>query len=160
MYSREVTILPHFQETVISNQSSEYITTKISAATSSKLLLQPRHDPTHLFTGWVRDGRFRISLKINRPNNYLPLVIGKVEPTSNGSIIFLSYRLFPTTKLFLIFWDLFILIVFIAVGYQYQSVLYGVVGVVLVAFIHWIAWSNFNLQLKETRELLINILIH
>lgn len=160
MYCREVTILPHFQETVISTQPSEYVISKIDAATSSKLLLQTQHDPTYLFTGWVREGRFRISLKINRPNNYLPLVIGNVEPTSNGCIIFLSYRLFPTTKMFLIFWNLFVLIVGITAGYRYQTLLYGVLGILLVVFIQWIAWSNFNLQLKKTRELLINILIH
>ncbi|MEZ4973163.1 MAG: hypothetical protein R2820_07615 [Cyclobacteriaceae bacterium] len=160
MYSREITILPHFQETVISTQSSAYIISKIDAATSSKLLLQNQNDPSCFFTGWIREERFRISLKINRPNNYLPLVIGNVESTSNGCIIFLSYRLFPTTKLFLAFWDLFILIVCLTAGYQYQTFLYGVLGILLVVFIQWIAWSNFNLQLKRTRELLINILIH
>ncbi|MGE0590405.1 MAG: hypothetical protein AB7O48_17625 [Cyclobacteriaceae bacterium] len=160
MYSREITILPHFQETVISTQPSEYVISKIDAATSSKLLLQNQNDPTYFFIGWVREGRFRISLKINRPNNYLPLVIGNIEPTSNGCIVFLSYRLFPTTKMFLVFWDLFVLIVSIIAGYQYQTFLYGVLGVLLVAFIQWVAWSNFNLQLKRTRELLIDILIH
>lgn len=160
MYSREVTILPHFQETVISTQPSEFVISKIDAATSTKLLLQNQNDPTYFFIGWVREGRFRISLKINRPNNYLPLVIGNIEPTSNGCIVFLSYRLFPTTKMFLVFWDLFVLIVSIIAVYQYQTFLYGVLGVLLVVFIQWVAWSNFNLQLKRTRELLINILIH
>ncbi|MCB0486974.1 MAG: hypothetical protein KDC99_00765 [Cyclobacteriaceae bacterium] len=160
MYSREVTILPYFQETVISTQSSEYIISKIDAVTSSKLLLQNQNDPAHFFTGWVREGRFRISLKINRPNNYLPLVIGNIEPTSNGCIVFLSYTLFPTTKIFLIFWNLFVLIVCITASYQYKTFLYGALGVLLIVFIQWIAWSNFNLQLKRTRELLINILIH
>lgn len=62
--------------------------------------------------------------------------------------------------MFLVFWDLFVLIVSIIAGYQYQTFLYGVLGVLLVAFIQWVAWSNFNLQLKRTRELLIDILIH
>jgi len=68
--------------------------------------------------------------------------------------------LFPTTKMFLVFWDLFVLIASIIAGYQYQTFLYEVLGVLLIVFIQWIAWSNFNLQLKRTRELLINILIH
>lgn len=53
------------------------------------------------FNGRFFRSSFRISPKIRTPQNAVPLLIGKVEATSLGSIIFLVIRLFPAGVLYL-----------------------------------------------------------
>ncbi len=112
-----------------------------------------------LFTGWFGENRFRISMKIIKPNNYVPLVIGKIENTSSGSLLFINYTLFPSTKMFFIFWNLFILLVGIIAGYQYENLAYPAIAFALISLIQWITWSNFKIQLRFTRQLLLRVLI-
>ncbi len=57
------------------------------------------------FNGWVEEGRFRLSRKIRRANNFLPIMSGRIEATSMGSIVFIRYRLFFSTTVFLVFWS-------------------------------------------------------
>lgn len=111
-----------------------------------------------LFTGWFGKDRFRISMKISRPNNYVPLVIGQIENTSSGSLLFINYTLFPSTKMFFIFWNLFILLAGLIAGYQYSNLAYPAIAFALISLIHWIAWSNFKIQLRFTRQLLLGVL--
>ena len=66
----------------------------------------PISDSEFLFNGVVRDGRFRISLIINYPDNFLPLILGGIEDAPHGSLILVEYRLFFGTRLFLTFWTL------------------------------------------------------
>ncbi|WP_053406422.1 hypothetical protein [Persicobacter sp. CCB-QB2] len=47
------------------------------------------------FNGKVFENTFRISLYINYPDNYLPLMVGELEATSKGTLVFITYRLFP-----------------------------------------------------------------
>lgn len=59
-----------------------------------------------LFNGVLNDGRFRISLIIKYPDNFLPLISGSIEDAPHGSLILVEYRLFFGTRLFLTFWTL------------------------------------------------------
>jgi hypothetical protein len=58
------------------------------------------------FTGVIGRAGFRISRSIKKGDTFLPLLIGKMEDTPRGSIIFLEYRLFPSAIFFLAFWSL------------------------------------------------------
>ncbi len=66
----------------------------------------PISDSEFLFNGVVKDGRFRISLIIKYPDNFLPLILGRIEDAPHGSLILVEYRLFFGTRLFLTFWTL------------------------------------------------------
>lgn len=153
-----MTLLPNYQETFVLTQTQEVVTGKIKNTTTSKTLLQNKESANYKFTGWIKGDRFRISLKITRPNNYIPLTIGRIDSTSSGCLVFVNYTLFPITKMFLIFWSLFLIIAGIIASYQYQSVLYGGVSFLLLSIIHWITWSNFKIQLKTMRHALLEIL--
>lgn len=153
-----MTLLPHHYETFVLTQPAQTVVTKIASVSTSRLLLQNQEGSQYVFTGWVREDRFRISMKVNRPNNYLPLVKGKIESTSSGSLLFLNYVLFPSTKMFLLSWNLFILLIGLIASYQYGNLIYGASAVSLVVLIFWIAWSNFKIQLKLTRQLLLDVL--
>jgi len=153
-----VTFLPYHYETFVLTQPSLEAIQKIHKVTTTKVLLQNQEGAQYRFSGWVQENRFRISLKISKPNNYIPLVVGKIETTSSGCLVFVSYKLFPVTKMFLIFWSLFITLVGILASYQYQSLLYAVGSLLILVIIHWVTWSNFKIQLKLTRQTLLEVL--
>lgn len=153
-----MTTLPQHHETFVLNKQHEDVIRVLSEKTTNKLLLQNQEGGQFKFTGWIKNDRFRISLKIHRPNSYIPLIVGKVEPTSAGCILFITYQLFPSTRMFLTFWSLLIVLVGVFAGYQYESFIYGGGGFTVVAVIHWIAWSNFRMQLKPSREALLQAL--
>jgi hypothetical protein len=153
-----VTFLPYHYETFVLTQPSLEAIQKIHKVTTTKVLLQNQEGAQYRFSGWVQENRFRISLKISKPNNYIPLVVGKIETTSSGCLVFVSYKLFPVTKMFLIFWSLFITLAGILASYQYQSLLYAVGSLLILVIIHWVTWSNFKIQLKLTRQTLLEVL--
>jgi len=154
-----VTLLPGHYETFVLVQPLGVVMDKISKATTSKMLLQNQEAGHFVFTGWSQGDRFRISLKITRPNNYIPLIVGKVEQTSTGYLVFVNYKLFPITRLFLVFWSLFIALAGIVTTYQYQAFIYGLIAASIITFTHWIVWSNFKIQLKLTRQALLKVLV-
>ncbi|HNP06377.1 MAG TPA: hypothetical protein PKN99_02065 [Cyclobacteriaceae bacterium] len=153
-----MTFLPYHYETFVLTQPSLEAIQKIHKVTTTKVLLQNQEGAQYRFSGWVQENRFRISLKISKPNNYIPLVVGKIETTSSGCLVFVSYKLFPVTKMFLIFWSLFITLAGILASYQYQSLLYAVGSLLILVIIHWVTWSNFKIQLKLTRQTLLEVL--
>lgn len=153
-----MTLLPNHYETFVLTQPSLEAIQKIHKVTTTKVLLQNQEGVQYRFSGWVQENRFRISLKISKPNNYIPLVVGKIETTSSGCIVFVSYKLFPVTRMFLIFWSLFIALAGILASYQYQSFLYAVSSMLILGIIHWVTWSNFKIQLKLTRQTLLEVL--
>ncbi|XOV92877.1 MAG: hypothetical protein ACFHWX_22100 [Bacteroidota bacterium] len=90
---------PFEEETIVSARSQTEIVKLLSKFT---YLVTDSNIPTqHIFNGNIENDNFRISLKVNFPQNALPLTIGKIESTSKGSIVFLKYELFPSTKVML-----------------------------------------------------------
>lgn len=152
-----INLLPSHDETLVLPLSAEEVFTRFSRVTRNDLASV--HDKSILFSGWVKEDRFRISMKVNRPNNFLALIKGRIESTSSGSLIFLDYQLFPTTKLFVTFWLLFTLLFTAIVSFQFASAWYLLSGLTLAAGIYWITWSNFKIQLKMAREILLRVLM-
>ena len=150
-------LLPSHDETLVLPLSAEQVFTKFSLVTRNDLAAI--QDRSILFSGWVKEDRFRISLKVNRPNNFLTLIKGRIESTSSGSLVFLDYQLFPTTKVFVTFWFLFALLFTAIVSFQFASTLYLLRGLAIAAGIYWITWANFRIQLKIAREILLRVLL-
>ncbi|MEQ8338001.1 MAG: hypothetical protein RIA62_11680 [Cyclobacteriaceae bacterium] len=90
---------PFEEETIVSARSQAEIVTQLSKFTH--LVTEANVPVRHIFNGNIEKDTFRISLKVNFPQNALPLTIGKIVPTSKGSIVFLKYQLFPATKVML-----------------------------------------------------------
>ena len=148
--------MPSHDETLVLPLSADEMFRKFSNVTSNDLA--SAHDPSILFSGWVKEDRFRISLKVSRPNNFLALIKGRIESTSSGCLIFIDYQLFPTTKLFVSFWLLLTCLFSIAVGFRYSSFWYSLGGLAIAICIYLITWSNFNLQLNMARTELLKVL--
>ena len=129
----------------------------LTEATSHKLFVQ--HDEQKLFfNGWVRETRFRISLRQRRANHYLPLVIGQIETTSTGCLLFLDYKLFPMTRLLMTLWTIFLILGSLVVWFQAKNIFVLPSGLAIIVLIHAIVRSNFSLQLKPTQEAMHNLL--
>ena len=125
---------PFEEETIVSSLSREEIIIQLLKYTHQVTNTNfPKH---HVFNGNLDRDHFRISLKVNFPQNALPLAIGKIEETSKGSIVFISYQLFPATKIML-----------------------GVVGVILsaICFTFLMIYLENN-ELKYLRAILITVL--
>lgn len=104
-------LLPYRTETLVSSLSKEEVLGHLMRVTREVNFLDSRtfQNDKILFTGVVgRDG-FRISRSIKKGDTFLPLLIGKVEDTPRGSIIFMEYRLFPSAIFFLAFWSIVLL---------------------------------------------------
>jgi hypothetical protein len=153
-----ISLLPSHHETIVLPYSAETVFRKMYWATSDKPFLQP--DEQNLkFNGWVKEHRFRISQRVHRANNYLPLVIGEIESTSSGCILFIDYKLFPTTRMLLVLWTILLVLGSLIFSYQTQNIAYLAGGFAAIALIHFVVWSNFNLQLDITRKALHQLVI-
>ena len=144
-------LLPAHHETIVLAHPAKSIYEIIATATSNKPFLQSEESKL-FFNGWVQENRFRLSLRGQRANHYLPLVIGHIESTSSGSILFIDYKLFPTTRLLLTLWTVLLTLGSIMASYQLKNMLYLGGGTAGIFLLYAIAWSNFLLQLKPTRE--------
>jgi hypothetical protein len=103
------------------------------------------------FNGWVREGRFRISKVIKIPQNFLPLISGRIEATSLGCILFLHYRLFNSTILFLSLWTAICLFVAVVFGFVLDKLAYSILALLFAFLNYFVAVKNFGLQLKRSK---------
>jgi hypothetical protein len=96
------------RETLVSALSKEEVLDRLAAVTrGTRTEGLPEIRP--LFNGRVEEDGFRLSQVIEKGDNFLPLLLGKVEDTPRGSIIFVRYQIFATTRFFLWFWTLVLL---------------------------------------------------
>ncbi len=79
----------------------------------------------YLFNGRVGAEDFRLFLKIEKPDSFLPLISGKIEPTSSGCILFLNYSLFPASVMFLAFWGAITFLAALFLVLQGSNLLYA-----------------------------------
>ncbi len=110
-------------------------------------------DTQFLFNGWVKQDKFSISLKIARPQNFLPVITGTIEETSTGSIIFVKYRMFPVSKAFLLFWSVITLLIALFFGYVDRYV-FAAVSVCLGVSNYAVAAANFSIQVRRSSRVL------
>ena len=147
--------LPHYNETIV---------LPFGVAEAVKLLEQHTKGADEVpesggdeiyFNGKTEGNRFRVSRVIKKPENFLPLITGRVEGTSRGCIIFVRYTLFFSTSLFLIFWSLVtcflaLYLVFYPVEYIYATISFsaGIANYV-------IAVVSFGRQVAKSKKALI-----
>lgn len=146
-----ISLLPSFEETVVLPRNIQDPYQRLAASTSNKPFLQPDEEIL-LFAGWVRPDRFRISLRTRRPNYFLPLVIGRLEESSSGCILLLRYVLFPTTRILIQLWTVLVMLSSAMAGYSYHKPVLGLMGLVALVLVYLVAWANFRIQLRLTRE--------
>lgn len=146
-----IQLLPSFHETLVLPRKAKDTISRLLVSTSDKPFMQP--DEAHLvFTGWVRQDRFRISLRSRRHNHFLPLVAGTIDGTNSGCLLSLTYRLFPLTRFLLMGWTCLLLMGGLAAVTVLDNLPVALVVVGILLVIHAVTRSNFTIQLRLTRE--------
>ena len=111
------------------------------------------------FVGWIEGDKFQISMKLSRPNNYVPLMIGSIDSSSKDSIIFLKYQLMFSTKLFLGLWSIILLFLAFFFSLKFHEHLYALIAFVLGVINYLIVYYNFRKQLKISHDLFVQMMI-
>jgi hypothetical protein len=147
-------LFPYHTETLVSSLSKGDVLGHLLRVTREVNFLDARtyQNDSIRFNGLVGREGFRISRSIKKGETFLPLVIGKVEETPRGSIIFLQYRLFPSALFFLIFWTV------ILTGFSLFYLLFlskvfnGLLCLLLAATNYALGLMFFLRQLKLTKK--------
>lgn len=147
-------LLPFHSETLVSALSKEEVLGHLIRVTREVNFLddRTRQDAKIRFNGMVGREGFRISRAISKGDSFLPLMTGEVESTPRGCIIFVRYRLFPTTLFFLAFWS----IVLLGFGGYYFAVLrsieHGSICLALAVLNYALGIFFFQRQVKASKE--------
>jgi hypothetical protein len=144
--------LPFGRETLVSALSKEELLDRLAAVTrGTRAEGHPELRP--LFYGQVEEHGFRISRVIEKGDNFLPLLLGKVEDTPRGSILFLRYQLFSITRFFLWFWTGILLGFSLFFFLGSQQFLQGGVCLSLMGLNYALAVFFFYRQLLPSKKL-------
>jgi len=149
-----MTLIPFHSETLVSALSKEEVMEHISKKTLEVNFLDKRTELSRkaAFNGIVGKNSFRISKVINRSNTFLPLILGEVEETARGSILFLQYKLFPGALFFVVFWSIILLAFsgfFLGLVHNYVN---GFICLALAILNYSLAIFFFHRQVKSSRE--------
>ena len=117
---------PFLSETYVSAFSKDEIKEKLypfiksndtpDISPTERIYFQSKTNKEFLFEGWISDSQFRICQYTGFPEQFVPMIYGKIEATSKGCILFLDYRLLKAT---LFFWIMGIFI-------------FGIIGIIFL----------------------------
>ncbi|ELR69959.1 fumarate hydratase [Fulvivirga imtechensis AK7] len=154
-----MTIIPHKRETLILPFSANEVISRLSRATQPASLTAPKISDSHIrFIGQISRNSFKISRKINYPQNYLPIITGDIEESSRGCIIFVKYKLFFSSLMFFMFWTIMTALIGAFFLIYPREYLYAALSFVSGAINYIVTVLNFHKQVKITREALDEVL--
>jgi hypothetical protein len=153
----DLSILPVKEETLVLPYAVDKVSQCLWKATKPVKVGEEMPDISEedfLFNGRIQKEHFQISRRVPVPENFLPLIKGRIESTPLGCIVFLRYRMFFSTNFFLAFWSTvtFLLGLFFVLyeqRYLYASAAFGLGLLNYTIVIH-----SFNLQVRKSRQLL------
>jgi hypothetical protein len=111
-----------------------------------------------LFNGTVSKAGFSISQVVNRPNNFLPLIKGKIEGGESGSLVHLEFSLFPSVKYFLFFWIILMFLFSIISMAQRDDILTITFPIIILGASYALILSRFNDAYKKSRKELMRLI--
>ena len=107
-----------------------------------------------LFNGVVSSRSFSVSRRIHAYQNFLPVMNGRLEDTSLGSILFVRYRMFGSSLGFLIFSSLLIMVVGLFFLIMDSNLPYFLFSLALLTINYIVAIAGFNRQVSISQRLL------
>lgn len=148
-----MTLIPHKNETLVLPITCLQVISRLSLLTQPASLTElETRDEDIRFNGFIGKDSFRLSMKVNYPQNYLPMMKGRIETSSRGCIIFLKYRLFFSSLMFFSFWTIMTLLIglfFILINQEY---LYATIALASGAINYLVTVLNFNKQVKASKQ--------
>jgi hypothetical protein len=150
-----ISLTPQKSKTLVLPLTAHEVLFRLDAATNPPSKSPQKFTP---LMGQIGDDRFQVALRARRPNGFVPVATGKIERTSTGCLIFLTYTLMPSTRFYLLFWSVVILLSGLAAAFFYRNILFCLVAIASIALINGIAWANFKLHRKPLHNLLLEVL--
>ena len=146
--------MPYDSETLVSALSKEEVLGHLNRVTRQVNFLDQRTQGKAdiIFNGLVGQKGFRISKVVERADTFLPLILGKVEATPRGSIIFIDYRLFPGALFFLAFWSIVLIGFTVVYLFLIPNYIYSALCFTSALVNYVIAMYFFNRQVKLSRK--------
>jgi hypothetical protein len=151
-----ISIYPYESETLVVSLKREEIFLRLAKGISNGEV--ERGIPKTL-QGWVNDDRFEMTVRLRRQQLFFPVIRGRVEATSKGSLIFITYSLFPGTRLLMSFWSIILPLIAVGITVEYKNYLIPAVFGLFVVVMHIVARANFRLHLATTRAMLHKLLL-
>jgi len=148
--------LPYYFETVVLPLDADEVA-KVIVRNTYIILKGERAETNKKFQGVISRRKFRISQKLNRPDNFLPTIRGKIEPTSKGCIIFTTYNLLFSTAVFVSFWTIVTLLLAILFLFQYQQSVYASISL-LVCMVNYLFTANhFHRKVRISKNVFYSL---
>lgn len=120
--------------------------------------LGERQEEAFLFNGNVKESAFAISQIVNRPNNFLPLIKGKIEGSEKGSLVYLEFSLFPSVKYFLVFWILLMCLFSVISVVQEDDLLTIIFPLLILVASYAVILSRFKDAYQKGRKELLRLI--
>jgi hypothetical protein len=148
-------LIPVYSETIVSVLSKKEVLGHLMRVTSEVNYLDQRSrgNKDVKFNGMVGQNGFRVSKVVDKGDTFLPLIIGEVEETPRGSIIFLKFKLFPGATFFLVFWSIVLVAFSSFFFFMIHNFNYGVICAFLAIANYALAIYFFNRQVKSSRKI-------
>ena len=147
-------IIPYKTETVVSPLPPSEVLLRLNMATKPAEKRETGNGM--VFQGLISDDHFRISQALNHPNNFVPLIEGTLDETRHGSIIFIKYKLFFSSVMFLVFWTFITLTTGAFLLVSGKELAYAALAFAICLLNYLIVVLNFNKQVKISHHLLLD----
>lgn len=151
-----IKLLPQETETLIVSHDWDVVLQRLENASTFDALAGGKGLAP--LTGWVKEDRFQLMLRQRRPNGFMPMVEGRIDPTSTGCLLFLNYKLMPMTRMYLVLWISIVFISGILLSVYYDNIFIGLAAAGIIAFMNLIAWANFKIHRKPLHEVIFRLL--
>lgn len=151
-----INLLPQENKTLIVAHDWQVVVQRLTEVTATQV--NEVGSPAKRLTGWVMGDRFQLIIRQRRLNAFMPMVEGRIDPTSAGCLIFLRYRLMPITRMYLVLWTAITIVSGISLAIYYQDFLLCLAAMVIIALIYGIAWGNFRIHLNPLHDIIFKVL--
>ncbi len=150
-----ISLYPRETETLVLPFSPPEVAQRIEAVLDQPFVDDGSHK---VVEGSVNHEKFNLNIRTRRHEFFMSLIRGTMEPTSKGTLVFITYTLFPGTRALLTFWTLFLPILTIPWYLESRNawVFAGLLGVTVL--MHVVAWANFRLHQKTARKIVNQLL--
>lgn len=148
-------LLPYHRETLVSSYAGVEVKRQLAEATVEVNYLDRRSQAKKkgiLFNGLIGEKGFRISKVIDKGDTFLPLILGEIEETPRGCIIFMHFRLFPGAIFFLVFWTLLLLAFSAYFLFVTQNYFNGSICLFLTIVNYLVSMLFFHRQVQSSRK--------
>lgn len=158
--------LPRYQEELDSSLPKEEILRRLKIVVKHspkqsqyhQKLEEPEQE-VYLFNGLVSTAGFSMSLVLEKPENFFPIINGSVLESNSGSKTIIEYSLFKSVRLFYAFWV--ILLSAVAFYFLYQGNGWHWVGLSIIVQLasFFVMLSRFREGVKKSRKELRRLIL-